>query len=207
MAMDGSWPSISEIGLQNTTNLLDKFEVSEADRAELLTKRRPASVPIQHAEFGEAVVRDQIPLLDNDLENCLLDGLTPLDWHKRLNERVFFWTNPTRLTTLLSARAYRDQAHHVLEVDTRSLVEAYYDAIELTPMNSGCTRPWKHPRGKDTFLPIDQYPYQKRLKGRRKDDAVVELTVIGGVPDIKNFTIRVSRMQKGSVLEQLYPHV
>jgi hypothetical protein len=170
----------------------------------MLTKRRPASVPIQHPELGGAIVRDQIPLLDKDLEQCLLDGLTPLEWHARLNERVFFWTNYRRLVTLLSARAYRDQAHDVLEIDTRSLVAEYRSSIELSPMNSGCTRPWRHPRGKDTFLRIEEYPYRDRLKRGKKDDAVVELTVIGGIPDIKKFTLGVTRMQRDQILEILY---
>lgn len=205
MAMDGSWPSIAKIGLRNTSSLLDTFEVPASQQEELLTKRRPSSVAIEHAKLGAAVVRDQIPLLDKDLEDCLLDGLTPLDWHQRLNERVFFWTNRRRLETLLNARAYRDQAHHVLEVDTRKLVDAYYDAIELTPMNSGCTRPWKHPRGTNTFRSIDDYPYQERRRGRSRDDIVVELTVIGGVPDIKDFTLGVTRMQKSEVSETVFP--
>jgi hypothetical protein len=33
---------------------------------------------------------------------------------------------------------------------------------------------------------------------------VVELTVIGGVPDIKSFTLRVTRMRRSDVLETLY---
>lgn len=204
MAMDGSWPLISQKGLLNTDKLLEMFEVSKQNTAELTTKRRPASVQIQHEQFGIAVVRDQIPLLDEDLTVCLTDGITPLQWHQKLNERVFFWTNRKRLVTLLFARAYKAFRHDVVEVNTRELVEAYLDKIELTPMNSGCTRPWRHPRGAQTFLPVSEYPYQQRKKRGPKDDAVVELTVIGGVPDIIKYTIRAVKMQQGEVLGTLY---
>jgi hypothetical protein len=99
-------------------------------------------------------------------------------------------------------RAFPSYVHHIHL--TANLVEAYRPMIELSRMNSGCTRPWKHPRGKDTFLPIETYPYRDRLKGRAKDDAVVELTVLGGVRDIKKFTLQVTRMQRSEVLETLY---
>ena len=205
MAWEGSWPLIERIGLRNTSDLLSQFEVPEEIQTQLMSKRRPASVPIEHPELGSAVVRDQIPLSDADLEACLLDGLTPADWHKRLNERVFFWTNRDRLVGLLSARAYRKQAHDVIEVETEPLVKAYRHKIELSPMNSGCTRPWRHPRGKTTFLPIKDYPYRDRLRRSKKDDAVVELTVLDGVPNIKDFTVAVNRMQGDEVLEKLFP--
>lgn len=180
MAMRHSWPLIREYGLLPTYQLLDLFEVSADARHQLTTQRRPVAVPIRHAALGEAMVRDQIPLLDGDLERCLRDGLTPLDWHRLLNERVFFWLTEQRLQRLLCAGAYRAQEHIVLKVHTAPLIHDHKEHIELSPMNSGCTRPYAHPRGRTTFLPIVDYPYSDWRKKRPKLEAVVELTVIGG---------------------------
>lgn len=187
MAMRDSWDSIQRLGLIPTDVLLERFEVEPHLRHGLTAGRRATTVEITHPELGTAHVRDQIPLLDSDLRACLRDGLTPLDWHNRLNERVFFWLTPERLQTMLCAGAYRKQEHLVLRVRTRDIVERYKDAIELSPMNSGATRPWRHPRGVDTFLPISAYPYAERKKTKPRGERVVELTVIGGVPDIADY--------------------
>lgn len=203
MAMRQSWPSIQKHGLLPTEALLDLWEVGGEVRTELTTRRRPKSVAISHAVHGQAVVRDQIPMHDHHLAKCLRDGLTPIDWHKRLNERVFFWLTEQRLERLLCAGAYRVDEHVVLKVDTRSLIEAHRGTIELSPMNSGCTMPFPHPRGADTFLPIDKYPYALWRSKRRASEAVVELTVIGGVPDIQAHVTEVSIRSCGRTVERL----
>ena len=204
MAQPGSWPLIAQIGLLTTNQLLEKFEISDEKKSLLTSQRRPASVPIKHEKFGEAVVRDQIPLLDTDLESCLLDGLTPLDWHKLLNERVFFWTSEERLYRLTGAGAYRNMEHDVLTLDSRSLFSKFNSRIELSPMNSGCTRPWKHKRGKDTFLPINMYDYDGWRKKRKKNDVIAEVTVIGGVSPILPYVKEVRRMKRNETLQVLY---
>lgn len=206
MAMRDSWPLIQQIGLIPTERLLDQFEVPAEAKVQLTTKRRPATVCIEHPQWGTAHIRDQIPLTDDDLLKCLSDGLTPVEWHKLLNERVFFWLTEARLQRMLCAGAYRSLEHIVLKVPTRGIIEQYWDNIELSPMNSGATRPWRHPRGSNTFLPISEYPYAKwRKTGRGKGERVVELTVIGGVPDmaahVEQVRIR-SCANKGPVLYQ-----
>ena len=57
-------------------------------------------------------------------------------------------------------------------------------------MNTGNTRPYPHKRGRDTFRSMDQYDYEHR---RRLPDysAVVELTVLGGVPNLRDCVIKV----------------
>jgi hypothetical protein len=205
MAMRHSWPSIQQHGLLPTNVLLDLWEIGEDERRKLTTSRRPASVTVSHPKHGQAVIRDQIPLHDSHLAKCLRDGLTPRDWHDRLNERVFFWLSEQRLEKLLCASAYKRDEHIVLKVETASLVAKHRDRIELCPMNSGCTMPYRHPRGADTFLPIDQYPYRQWQAKRSGREAVVELTVIGGVPDITEHVEEVSVRRCGETLDVLYP--
>ncbi|WP_192363402.1 DUF7002 family protein [Mesorhizobium mediterraneum] len=204
MAMRQSWPSIQRHGLLPTNLLLDLWEIEGDERRELITRRRPVSVTVSHPKHGEAVVRDQIPMHDHHLAKCLRDGLTPRDWHERLNERVFFWLTDARLERLLCANAYKRDEHIVLKVDTASVISEYRDRIELCPMNSGCTMPYPHPRGVDTFLPINKYPYAQWREKRSARETVVELTVIGGAPNIIDHVEEVSVRTCGATIEVLY---
>ncbi len=198
MAAPGSWPSIQENGLLSTSALLDLFEVGGQRRGELEVQHRPELVTIAHPKRGEAVIRDQKPMDDAGLRRALQDGLTPKDWYALLNKRVFFWTERKRLDTLLSARAYRDTRQTVLTLDTAGLLARYATRVELSPINSGATKPMPTPRGRDTFLPLDHFPFEhwrKKRGSRRK--AIVELTVLGGVPDVRDFVLRVEERGGG----------
>jgi hypothetical protein len=119
---------------------------------------------------------------DKGLSRCLKDGLTPHAWYRLLNGKVFFWLTQERLLRLLKAGTYRNEEHDVLELDASPLVEAYRDKIWLCPMNSGCTKPFPHPRGISTFQRIADYPYAQRKPKKKPGErsikmAVSELTV------------------------------
>lgn len=148
------------------------------------------------------MVRDQKPMSDAGLARCLQDGLSPKEWYRILNGKTFFWLTERRLSVLLNARPYRALAHTVLVVDTASLVEAHEANLRLCPMNSGCTKPVPHPRGRRTFLPISEYPIESRR--HRGADAVVELAVEGGVPDIASHVISVRRMRSATILGTIF---
>lgn len=60
-------------GRRRTEALLDRFEVAEPQRTELLMRRRAVSVTISHPEHGTAVVRDNIPLSESKLAAALTD--------------------------------------------------------------------------------------------------------------------------------------
>jgi len=79
---------------------------------------------------------------------------------------VFFWLTEDRLETMLNARAYRDIEQDVLIVDSESLITAYEGEIRLSPINSGCTKPWPQPRDRSTFLAINKYSYDFWVKKR-----------------------------------------
>jgi len=196
MADRDAWPSIQKHGLLSTTALLDLFGVSGEQRRALESQHRPECVTIQHPKHGTAVIRDQKPMDDKGLTRCL-QGVSPTEWYEILNRRTFFWLTEDRLERLLSAGAYRDKQHCVLTVDTRALVERHLDRITLSPMNSGCTKPMPHPRGRDCFLPVRDYPYDAWAKKRRKIDAVVELVVDYSVPDVAEMVLAVEYRQAG----------
>lgn len=195
MAEAGSWPSIQRHGLLSTSALLDLFGVEGGARDSIEANRRPQGVLLEHPEHGRAKIRDNKPINDKALEKCLEDGLSPSDWYRMLNARVFFWLSRKRLLKLLGARTYARDAHDILELDVRPLVEAYREEITFSPINSGATGRFPVARGLNTFLPLAEYPYAAWRKKRAKGERVVELAVTGGVPDAQKFVRRVVRCQ------------
>jgi hypothetical protein len=191
MAERGSWASIKERGLLSTSALLDLYAIRGSERAAIEKQHRPRNVELRKNGMPRAVIRDQIPMSDPGLERCLPKRLSPADWYELLNAKVFFWLTEDRLHRLTGAKAYRDREHDVLEVDTRSLIEAYQKKIWLCPINSGCTKPMPHPRDETTFSRIPDYPYENWRKKRSKGERIVELAVDHSVMDIRKYVRRV----------------
>jgi hypothetical protein len=103
----------------------------------------------------------------------------------------------------LKAGPYRFQEHDVLEIDARPLINAYEDKIWLCPINSGCTKPFPHPRDRKTFQRVSDYPYAQWSTKRRRGERIVELAVDYAVPDVANFVTRVTRMKASEELAVL----
>lgn len=204
MAFEGSWPSIKRHGLLSTSALLDLYGVQGDARERIESRHRPESVRIEHPKYGAAYIRDQKPMSDRGLQRALLDGLTPSDWYRLLNRRVFFWVSEDRLRTMMNARAYRGLRKTILTVDTAPLLKRHARRVELAPINSGATKPFPRSRGSQTFLPLDRYPYQSWLNKRKGRDVVVELAVEHGVLDITEFVIRVEEVGGGSPGVELF---
>lgn len=194
MAEVGSWPGIQRHGLLSTSALLDLFEAKGARREALEARHRPECETITHPFHGSAVIRDQKAMSDSALDKVLRDGLTPAQWYRTLNERVFFWLSSERLEGLLKARAYRTRRQTVLVVDTAGLLARYEKQVALSPLNSGSTLFKPLPRGKDTFLPLSSYPFDEWDRERKGRDPVVELTVHYAVPDIRDHVILVEEV-------------
>lgn len=191
MAERGSWGSIKQYGLLSTSALLDHYAVERPRRTEIESRHRPESVEVTSDGLPRAVVRDQIPMSDAGLERALPDRLSPADWYELLNAKAFFWLSEKRLHKLTNAKAYRNQEHDVLEVDTRSLIDAHRNAIWLCPINSGCTKPMPHPRDESIFARIADYPYAHWRERRSRRERVVELAVDHSVQDIRDHVRRV----------------
>ncbi len=191
MAQVGSWESIRRHGLLSTSALLDLFAVGDANRDRIESKHRPESIPISHPAHGSAVIRDQKPMTDKGLRRALLGGLTPEEWYRGLNSRVFFWLTEDRLLRLLNAKAYRGERHTVLTVDTELLLQKHADRVSLSPINSGCTKPFPHPRGLSTFQRLPRYPFAEWKGKRPLQDSIVELAVDYGVPDVREMVVEV----------------
>lgn len=205
MAELGSWPSIQRHGLLSTSALLDRFEITGVARAALEERHRPESVPIEHPVHGTAVIRDQKPMSDGGLVRAFQaagEDLTPTAWYRLLNEKVFFWLTTKRLSKLSGAEAYRENRKTILTVDTAQLLLRHRERVRLSPMNSGCTRPMPHPRGRRTFLPLNEYPFRERIELRR--EPVVELTVQYAVKNIAELIVRVEEVGGGEKTQILW---
>lgn len=200
MAERGSWASIREHGLLSTSALLDLHGIGGAQRAAIEAMRRPEKTALQRDGLHRVIIRDQKPMDDAGLARSLDDGLSPADWYRLLNRRVFFWLTRGRLLRLLTARPYRNDEHDVLELDSAALVAAYHRTITLSPINSGVTKPFPQRRGSATFLPIAEYPYSQWRKKRSVGERVVELTIEHGVPDIARFVRRVTTVRGGETM-------
>lgn len=203
MAEPGSWPTIAQLGLLTTQQLVADCDLSAAAAAEILRTRRKASVRLHHPQVGSVTVRDQGPLLEHNLSKALT-GMTIEEWLAVLNDRVFFWLHPARLDGLLAARRYREQSHDVLVLNTRDLLDRHRDRVRITAMNTGATIfPGAPERGPDTFMRIEDFPFTERRRRYQRKDAAVELAVIGGVPDIADLVHRVERRHGARVLETI----
>ena len=101
MASLGSWPSIHRHGLLSTAALLELYAVPSSQRELYESQHRPEIVPLRHPAHGIAELRDQKPMSDAALRHALRGDLTPADWYRVLNARVFFWTTPERLASLV----------------------------------------------------------------------------------------------------------
>jgi hypothetical protein len=189
----GAWASIRTHGLLSTSALLDLYGVRGPARSAFESERRPTGMPLRADGLPDVLLRDQSPMSEKALLGCL-DGMTPREWYRRLNAKVFFWTSMRRLQRLLKARAGRDVAQLVLTLDTRSLVTTHRDLILLSGMNTGSTIRRPLPRGPKTFLPIDEFPFEERRRTRSPSDALVELVVEGAVPDILDHLIEVDEV-------------
>jgi hypothetical protein len=185
----GAWPLIERHGLLSTEALLDLFEVEDTRRQSLLGQRRPAEVPIAHERHGTAVLNDNLPLSARALERCLDDGLSPADWLRLLNARVFFWADEDGLARLLSARMNRGRRRAVLVFDTLALVADNAARVELCPSNSGATIRKAARRGLATFTPLSAMGYREWRARRGGRDRILEVVVRGGVPKAARYLI------------------
>jgi hypothetical protein len=189
MAAYGSWPSIVRHGLLSTRHLVDLYGLEGDRRRELLSVHRPESVELRNEQLGRAIIRDQKPMSDSGLSRSLLDGITPAQWYEKLNEMVFLWVDEARLNTLMNARAYRKSPHTVLVLDTAKTLAVCGINVLLSPINSGATKPFAWPRGKDTFTQLEDYPFDDWRRKRSCRDAVVEFAVKGKIPGVLPLTL------------------
>ena len=196
LAAGGSWPMIERHGLLSASGLLDLFGVSGGRRRGIESRRRPKPVTLRRADRGRATVRERRPLNETALKRTLCGRMSLPEWYEMLNAKAFFWPTRQRLETML--KAYAAERQTVLVVDTASLLDAHFDRVRLSPIDSGGTCSANVRRGPDTFLPPGEYPFRKQCIRRRASGAVAEIAVEGGVPDIREHVLLVEERGAGA---------
>jgi hypothetical protein len=122
-------------GLMTTADIVARWDVPAGESDRLLAQRRPLPVTLSHPEYGTIVINDNAPLSEKKLADVLDDGLTPADWLRKLNERVFFFADERPLRSLLDAKLNASRPKAIIEIDTRGLAEAYGAAMEIAPID------------------------------------------------------------------------
>jgi hypothetical protein len=170
-------------------------------------KRRAKSEAVVHPVHGRVMLRDQQPLNEKKLKGALQDGLSPRDWYLLLNRKVFFWGPEARLKILQGARLYGAQRQTIVEIDTAQFLERYASSVSPCHMNSRSTQPMAWDRGKDTFLPLEEYPLAERRRKYGVKNAVAEVTVDYAVPDLRDFVVTAYEIGGGEEKVVLWPMV
>lgn len=200
IAWGGSWPSIEEHGLLSTKALLALYGKDEEEIARLTQSRRGHWVPIDCPGRPPAVLRDQKPMTDEGLERALRGTAEPWQWYGLINSMVFFWPTKDRLETMITATAYKEVKHDVLVVDCETLVGLEKPNIRLSRMNSGCTKPYPHPRDMDLFKRLEDYPFRERPSPSVVAKAVAEVCVVDRVERVAEAVHKVVRGSADDVL-------
>jgi hypothetical protein len=198
LAEAANWPSIQRHGLLSSSVLLDLAGLQESERDPYEQQHRP-----HHMELPSGVqIRDQKPMPAQALDQCLV-GLTPTEWYRLINSKVFFWLDPDRLNR--QRRACEPRPQVVLVVDTVRLLNRHADRVALSPINSGNARRKPAVRGRSTFVSYAAWSESRwsseatGLGTRRRAGShrPVELTVERAVPDIMGCVIDVQRLGPG----------
>ena len=189
MAELSGWPNIQRYGLRSTTALLDLFEITGPSRVQIESEWRRSSVSLTHPIHGAAVVRDQLPMPEDELSHHLVD-MTPRQWYELINGKTFFWPEEKPLGWMLGARPYRSREHAVIVVPTQALLSHHAENVTLSAINYGSLRRSTttgsvQPRGRDTFKPIRDFSARW----------VSELAVEYSVPDLADLAVRVEARQ------------
>lgn len=126
------------------------------------------------------------------LARCLTDGVTPDEWYRLLNSKVFFWIDPDRLIRQRNACWPVEQV--VLVIDAQKMLSAYSQQASVTPFNTGNAMRAAAQRNLSTFVPYDAWVESgwahEQITGnkvRPSSHKPVELTLSGAVPDVRDY--------------------
>jgi hypothetical protein len=189
----GAWEVIRVHGLLSTEELLRRAELPEAEVQARIRRKREDRQVLERTPMGRVVLNDNKPIHMGKLSRCLEDGLLAEDWLAELNRRVFFWVKEARMHGLSKAAINRTDPRELLVFDTASVVAACHTRMQVAPINTGNTQRKPARRGRSTFTPLGAMPYAqwRRMRAAVKSspDQIVEVTVLGHVPEIERHLI------------------
>ena len=184
-----NWPSIERDGLLSARALFERAGTRPEDSA-AVEKHRPVRAVLSDG----TVIRDQSPMPPSALKPCLR-GLTPTQWYRLLNGKVFFWFDEERVARHL--HACRRTTQIVMTIDAEALLARHAARASVAPFNTGNARRKPAVRGRATFVPWTTWQTSGWLTEsdglgtslRSKSHRPAELTVDHAVADILDFIV------------------
>jgi len=201
MAEADTWESIKKYGLLSTSAILDLLKITGKKRKDIESSCRKNYVIIEDKKYGKFLIRDNGPLPLTKLQASLTD-MTPEQFYKELNKKVFFWPTEQRVNNLLGARRYRDRKHTVIKIKSELLLKHYLSKIYLSRINSGSAVYQPTPRGKETFVPFLKWPEDVGPRSGRLKESVAEIAVCYRVNKISEITVEVNEMHGQKFLKR-----
>ena len=210
------WKSVLEHGLLSA---IDLAAVCGLDRDDIIGKRRATCKQVSAPNSSlTAAIRDQEPLVVDKLVRYIEyqgNRITLERWLERQSERVFFFVSEVTAGRMAAKYEKKGQSQVMIVVNTKSLVNAYHDKIDLSAYNSGfnrtdprdpANRRCRHKLYHEMFLPIDEYPYDTWCDRRSKETEypIVEVTVRGRVSNMTAHVERVVEMNGKSKGREVY---
>lgn len=192
MTADGAWPSIRRHGLLSTRAILELCAMTGEEHHKLSTGRRVESIHLSAPDGSTFVLRDQKPLNIAKLRDCLIDMIAP-EWLLMLNSKVFLWPTKRRCQDLLNARAYRNDWHTIIEIDTKQLLDGHLEDMTLTRINTGAVLYNPPARGAHSFVPIAEVDFDAWRSKRARRQAIAEVVVDQSLPDVEALAVGVYR--------------
>jgi hypothetical protein len=129
-----------------------------------LLRQKRSDAAVLSIDGYDIHIRDQGPLYAG--KAGFAEGFSFADFVESLNCRVFFWPGTVCGPIAYGIRhfeRYQNESPTILRVSTVSLLQANPAAVpHFCKYNSGSPRPSggiKSPRGLDTFLPAEQFPW------------------------------------------------
>ena len=201
----GTWASMMQLGLLSARGLEDWYR-SLPDRQKSLVTNHMMRLDSLEAELN---MPREIPNRHRTLPTAA--WAVAEDWCERMNVKAFFFLRQEDAEDMVAE--YQDHLvpRDMIVVSTESLIEAHRSKIELSAVHScldfpGRRVPPNYPlpgRPHDAlFCPIADYPYGTWRKLHGRIEAVRELAVMGGVPDISRHVIDVVQMAVGVEVKQ-----
>jgi hypothetical protein len=163
-------PGIRAHGLHSAASLADLHAFDDTEREATLIQRRRCIQNLQGISL-----RDQHAASEKKMKSCLV-GITIPEWLTLLNSKIFLFVEKEKALRL--AEVYAEYPNVLLEVDTAQLLATHAANATLCRINSGSFLYNPRPRGRNSFIPLNEYVY------RKKRDTPAELTVDAPIPNI-----------------------
>lgn len=153
VTFDGGWKGIADHGL------LRAIDVAELRCSE----HRAEITPIEAPAGFRVVLRDQIRSRIDPTP--YLDNLTPAEWWRVINSRVYFFCRQRDADVLVDAYLRRRHVQEVIKLRTSQVLRPVMDAVEVATVNAGVFPRTKGPsRGRSTFVSLSDFPAAQASK-------------------------------------------